>query len=94
MSTDDTLGYDVSVAEPIAQNVGGLLPNGERNMFSPLSTTLIYGEYDAVLVDPPLTLDQARAVGDWVEVSDKEVTHIFATHGPGVRADLSAVHQM
>jgi glyoxylase-like metal-dependent hydrolase (beta-lactamase superfamily II) len=52
-------------------------------MFSPLSTTLIYGKNDAVLVDPPLTIDQAKAVGDWVEASGKELTHIFATHGHG-----------
>jgi glyoxylase-like metal-dependent hydrolase (beta-lactamase superfamily II) len=52
-------------------------------MFSPLSSTLIYGKNDAVLVDPPLTIDQAKAVGDWVEASGKKLTHIFATHGHG-----------
>lgn len=83
MFTDDTLGYDVSVAEPIPQNVTGQLPNGERHMFSPLSSTLIYGKNDAVLTDPPLTTDQAKAVGDWVEASGKHLSHIFATHGHG-----------
>jgi glyoxylase-like metal-dependent hydrolase (beta-lactamase superfamily II) len=83
MSTNDTLSYDVFVAEPIPENVTGLLPNGERHMFSPLATTLIYGTNDAVLVDPPLTIEQAKAVGDWVEASGKKVTHIFATHGHG-----------
>ena len=52
-------------------------------MFSPLSTTLIYGKNDAVLVDPPLTIDQAKAVGDWVQTFGKKVTYIFATHGHG-----------
>jgi hypothetical protein len=56
MSTNDTLSYDVFVSEPM--NVTGLLPNGERHIFSPLSTTLIYGKNDAVLVDPPLAIDQ------------------------------------
>ena len=83
MSINDTLGYDVFVSEPIPLNVDGLLPNGERHMFSPLATTLIYGENDAVLVDPPLTSDQAEEVGDWVEASGKKVTHIFVTHGHG-----------
>jgi hypothetical protein len=32
-------------------------------MFSPLASTLIYDNRDAVLVDPPLTIDQAKAVG-------------------------------
>jgi glyoxylase-like metal-dependent hydrolase (beta-lactamase superfamily II) len=83
MSTNDPLSYDVFVAEPIPENVTGPLPNGERHMFSPLSTTLIYGKSDAVLVDPPLTMEQAKAVGDWVEASGKKLTYIFATHGHG-----------
>jgi len=83
VSANDTLSYDVFVSEPNPQNGAGLLPNGERHMFSPLSTTLIYGKNDAVLVDPPLTIDQAKAVSDWVEASGKKLTHIFATHGHG-----------
>jgi hypothetical protein len=53
MSANDTLSYDVLVAEPIPLNVTGLLPNGERHMFSPLSSTLICGKNAAVLVDQP-----------------------------------------
>jgi hypothetical protein len=63
VSSKKTLGYEVFVSEPIPMNVGALLPNGERHMFSPLASTLIYGNRDAVLVDPPLTIDQAKAVG-------------------------------
>jgi glyoxylase-like metal-dependent hydrolase (beta-lactamase superfamily II) len=81
--TSTTLGYDVFVAEPIPQNVTELVPNGDRRMFSPLSITLIHGETDAVLVDPPLTIDQAKAVGDWVERSGKNVSRFFVTHGHG-----------
>jgi glyoxylase-like metal-dependent hydrolase (beta-lactamase superfamily II) len=83
VSSKKTLGYEVFVSEPIPMNVGALLPNGERHMFSPLASTLIYGKRDAVLVDPPLTIEQAKAVGDWVEASGKKLTHIFATHGHG-----------
>jgi glyoxylase-like metal-dependent hydrolase (beta-lactamase superfamily II) len=83
MSTNDTLGYEVFVSDPIPMNVTGLLPNGERHMFSPLSSTLIYGKNDAVLVDPPLTIDQAKLVGDCVEASGKRLTRIFITHGHG-----------
>jgi glyoxylase-like metal-dependent hydrolase (beta-lactamase superfamily II) len=79
----EPLSYEVFVAEPIPQNVAELLPNGERRMFSPLSITLISGPRDAVLVDPPLTVDQTTAVGDWVESTGKRLTHIFATHGHG-----------
>jgi glyoxylase-like metal-dependent hydrolase (beta-lactamase superfamily II) len=83
MSTNDTLDYEVFVSEPVPLNVTGLLPNGESHMFSPLASTLIYGKNDGVLVDPPLTINQAKAVGDWVEASGKKLTHIFVTHGHG-----------
>jgi glyoxylase-like metal-dependent hydrolase (beta-lactamase superfamily II) len=81
MSTD--LGYSVYISEPIPQNAAEPAPNGDRPMWSPLSATLIHGDHDAVLVDPPFTIDQGRAVGDWVQASGKNLTHIFVTHGHG-----------
>src|SRR4051794_22077793 len=77
------LKYEVFVADPIPQAVTDLVPNGDKRVFSPLSITLVYGQADAVLVDPPLTIEQTNAVGDWVEASGKNLTHIFATHGHG-----------
>jgi glyoxylase-like metal-dependent hydrolase (beta-lactamase superfamily II) len=77
------LGYEIFVAEPIPQNLTQLLPNGDRPMWSPLSTTLIHGHNDAVLVDPPFTREQAQAAGDPVQASNKNLTHIFVTHGHG-----------
>jgi glyoxylase-like metal-dependent hydrolase (beta-lactamase superfamily II) len=77
------LAYDVFIAEPIPQNVAETTPNGDRLMWSPLSSTMIHGEHDAVLVDPPFTLEQGRAVGDWIEMTNKNLTHIFVTHGHG-----------
>lgn len=78
-----TLSYDVFVADPIPQAVTDLVPNGDRREFSPLSITLISGDRDAVLVDPPMTINQTKDVGDWVEASGKNLTHIFVTHGHG-----------
>lgn len=78
-----SLGYDVFVSKPIPQQGVEPLPNGDRAMWSPLSTTLIYGDNDAVVVDPPFTREQASAVGDWLQESSKNITHIFATHGHG-----------
>ncbi|MFJ6088072.1 MBL fold metallo-hydrolase [Streptomyces sp. NPDC092369] len=83
MSASQSLGYEIFISEPIPQAVKELVPNGDRRMFSPLSTTLIYGKNDAVLVDPPMTNDQTAAVGDWIEKSGKKLTHIFVTHGHG-----------
>ena len=83
MSTAGTLSYDVFVADPVPQNLPGTLPNGEPHLFQPIAVTLISGEHDAVLVDPPLTNEQARLVGDWVAASGKRLTHILVTHGHG-----------
>jgi len=48
-----------------------------------MSTTLISGATDAVLVDPPFTIELTRQVGDWVERSGKRLTAIYITHGHG-----------
>ncbi|EGD44081.1 MBL fold metallo-hydrolase [Nocardioides sp. WG-D5] len=77
------LTYEVFIADPIPQNVTDLVPNGDKREFSPLSITLISGDRDAVLVDPPMTIAQTAAVGDWVESTGKNLTYIFATHGHG-----------
>jgi glyoxylase-like metal-dependent hydrolase (beta-lactamase superfamily II) len=76
-----TLTYDVFVNDPPPQD--GVLPNGERKLFSPMASTLIYGTADAVLTDPGMTTDQARALGDWVESKGRRLTDIFVTHGHG-----------
>ncbi|MEV5493883.1 MBL fold metallo-hydrolase [Nonomuraea fuscirosea] len=78
-----SLSYDVFIAEPIPLNVRERVPNGDERRFSPLSITLVYGDRDAVLVDPPLTRNQADDVARWVEATGKNLTHIFATHGHG-----------
>jgi glyoxylase-like metal-dependent hydrolase (beta-lactamase superfamily II) len=80
--TTQTLTYDVFINDPAPQD-NGVLPNGEPKQFSPQASTLIYGSEDAVLTDPPLTTDQARALGDWVAGKGRNLTDIFITHGHG-----------
>jgi glyoxylase-like metal-dependent hydrolase (beta-lactamase superfamily II) len=75
------LSYEVFVSEPIPTT--GMLPTGAVQQWSPISTTLLCGDTEAVLVDPPLTIEQTRRVGDWVERSGKRLTHIYLTHGHG-----------
>jgi glyoxylase-like metal-dependent hydrolase (beta-lactamase superfamily II) len=77
----ETLTYEVFVNEPPPQD--GVLPNGEAKRFSPMASTLIYGTRDAVLTDPGMTIDQARALGDWVASKGRNLTDIFITHGHG-----------
>ena len=76
-----TLTYEVFVNDPPFQD--GVLPNGEPKRFSPMASTLIYGDADAVLTDPGMTTDQARALGDWVASKGRNLTDIFVTHGHG-----------
>jgi glyoxylase-like metal-dependent hydrolase (beta-lactamase superfamily II) len=60
------------------------LPPGEKlRPWPPISSTLISGERDAVLVDTPITVEQARALANWVVASGKNLTTIYATHGHG-----------
>ena len=47
------------------------------------SSTLIYGERDAVLVDTFLTAEQSQILLDWVVASGKNLTAIYVTHGHG-----------
>jgi glyoxylase-like metal-dependent hydrolase (beta-lactamase superfamily II) len=54
---------------------------GDEAMWSPMSSTLIYGERDAVLVDTLVTFDQVDALADWVDRFDKNLTMIYITHG-------------
>jgi hypothetical protein len=51
------------VTPPIQQYSGTLTcPAGNRSGGSPIATTLIYGEHNAVLVDPPFTSNTAPDV--------------------------------
>ena len=77
------LQYSVYVA-PSKPAVSDDLPPGEaRRMWSPTASTLIYGEHDAVLVDPLMTVDESRALAEWVGATGKNVTTIFITHAHG-----------
>ena len=60
-----------------------LPPGTKQQMWSPISSTLIYGKRDAVLVDALLTVEQSHALVDWVTASEKNLTTIYVTHGHG-----------
>ena len=60
-----------------------LAPGTKQLMWSPISSTLVYGKRDADLVDAFITVEQARALVDWVVASGKNLTTIYATHGHG-----------
>ncbi|MCV9945095.1 MBL fold metallo-hydrolase [Rhizobium sp. WYCCWR 11279] len=58
-------------------------PGHEELMWVANSSTLIYGERDAVLVDTFLTTEQTQTLSDWVAASGRNLTAIYITHGHG-----------
>jgi glyoxylase-like metal-dependent hydrolase (beta-lactamase superfamily II) len=60
-----------------------VLPTGDPLTWSPLASTMVFGETDAVLVDPPFTQERTVRVGGWIERSGKGLAHIYVTHGHG-----------
>ncbi|MFD4574344.1 MBL fold metallo-hydrolase [Streptomyces sp. NPDC058417] len=77
------LSYDVLVLDGVVRVSEQRLPDGGPLVSSPLAVTLIQGEHDAVLVDPPFTHDQIKEVGDWIERSGRRLAYIYVTHGHG-----------
>jgi glyoxylase-like metal-dependent hydrolase (beta-lactamase superfamily II) len=77
------LRYEVLVNDGLRRHREQRLPDGSPIVSSPVASTLIYGDRDAVLVDPPFTYDQIERVGDWIERSGKHLTAVYATHGHG-----------
>jgi glyoxylase-like metal-dependent hydrolase (beta-lactamase superfamily II) len=77
------LQHKVFVTGQIPQSGRGPLPDGSTRMWSPITSTLIMGRHEAVLVDPPLTKAQAAEVGDWIVASGRKLRQIYITHGHG-----------
>jgi glyoxylase-like metal-dependent hydrolase (beta-lactamase superfamily II) len=77
------LRWDVFVSAQIPVVTSDLPPGAAERRWSPISSTLISGERDAVLVDTSITLQQNRALVEWIAESGKNLTTIYATHGHG-----------
>ena len=80
---DIPLSWAVFVTPGIPMVTSDLPPGVKHGMWSPISSTLIYGKRDAVLVDAFITIEQADALVDWVVASGKNLTTIYVTHGHG-----------
>ena len=77
------LKWDVFVTPSIPVVTSDLAPGEHDRPWPPISSTLIYGLRDAVVVDSFITQEQARAQADWIAAKGKNVTTIYATHGHG-----------
>jgi glyoxylase-like metal-dependent hydrolase (beta-lactamase superfamily II) len=77
------LQWEVFVSAQIPVVTHDLPPGASETKWSPISSTLISGKSDAVLVDTAITVDQNRKLVDWIADSGKNLTTIYATHGHG-----------
>ncbi len=55
-------------------------PFGEALGFDPITSTLIFGEHDSVLVDAMMTVAEAEALADWVALHNRNLETIYITH--------------
>src|SRR5437016_5850987 len=78
-----SLSWDVFLSPSAPVITSDLAPGEKQRPWPPISSTLISGERDAVLVDTPTTVEQARALANWVVASGKHLMTIYATHGHG-----------
>ena len=77
------LHLDVFVV-PYKPIVGVIPPMGAGEPTWPVSSvSLISGEQDAVLIDAPVTAEDAGQVVDWIRGLGKNLTTIYITHGHG-----------
>src|SRR2546423_259356 len=71
----------VAASKPV---VSDHVPPGQtREMWSPTSSTLIYGDHHAVLVDALMTMGEGRALAGWVAAQGRNLSMIYITHGHG-----------
>ncbi len=82
-SRDAPLKWDLFVTTGIPTVTKNPPPGEKQRFFSPISSTLIYGKRDAVLVDTFMTVNQNDVLVDWVKGSGKNLTTIYITHGHG-----------
>jgi glyoxylase-like metal-dependent hydrolase (beta-lactamase superfamily II) len=75
-----TLGVNVFTAP--GKTMVGERPKlfGEALGFDPITSTLIFGENEAVLVDAMTTVAEAEALADWVALHNRNLETIYITH--------------
>ena len=56
-------------------------PFGPPMAWDPMTSTLIFGEDEAVLVDALTTVAEAEALASWVALHHRNLTTIYITHG-------------
>jgi glyoxylase-like metal-dependent hydrolase (beta-lactamase superfamily II) len=75
-----TLGVNVFTAPGKVMVGERPKPFGEPLGFDPMTSTLIFGEYDAVLVDAMTTVAEAEALANWIALHNRNLQTIYITH--------------
>jgi glyoxylase-like metal-dependent hydrolase (beta-lactamase superfamily II) len=75
------LTWHVFQSEPTPTLVDEPAPGQRHRIWPPVSSTLISGHSDAVLVDVPITAAQATALADQAAATGTTVKTIYVTHG-------------
>src|ERR1700735_3132867 len=78
--TSNSLSVNVFTAPGKAMVGERPRPFGEALGFDPITSTLIFGEHDAVLVDAMMTVAEADALADWVALHNRNLETIYITH--------------
>ena len=60
--------------------MSGQKPFGEPLGFDPITSTLIFGENDAVLVEAMTTVAEAEALAAWIALHNRNLETIYITH--------------
>ena len=79
-AASSTLGVNVFTAPGKAMVGERPRPFGEALGFDPITSTLIFGDYDAVLVDAMTTVAEAEALADWVALHNRNLETIYIAH--------------
>jgi len=77
------LRWEVFVRAQIPVVISDLPPGATEMRWSPISSTLISGRHDAVLIDTAITVEQNLKLVNWIAASGNNLTAIYATHGHG-----------
>ena len=75
------LNINVFTAPEKAMVAERVRPFGPPPAFDPSTSTLIFGEHDAVLVDTLMTVGETEALADWVALHHRNLATIYVTHG-------------
>src|SRR5689334_11694735 len=75
--------WEVFVSAQIPVVISDLPPGAPEMRWSPISSTLISGRHDAVLIDTAITVEQNLKLVNWIAASGNNLTAIYATHGHG-----------